>query len=138
VDTTLAALDGAVLAHLACHGRFRADSPLFSALELADGPLTALDLQGLRRTPDTLILSACDVALSERYAGDELLGLSAALLSMGTRTIVASVVPVPDRAARRMLVAFHRELLAGADPAAALAIAQRKATVAGFVCLGCG
>jgi CHAT domain-containing protein len=138
VGAALAALDGAALAHVACHGRFRADSPLFSSLELADGPLTALDLQGLRRTPDTLVLSACDVALSERHPGDELLGLSAALLSMATRTIVASVVPVPDRAARRLLLAFHRRLLTGSTPAAALAKAQANATVPGFVCLGNG
>jgi hypothetical protein len=138
VEATLDALDGASLAHVACHGRFRDDSPLFSSLELADGPLTALDLQGLRRAPDTLVLSACDVALSERHAGDELLGLSATLLAIGTRTIVASVVPVSDRAARRVLLEFHRGLLAGASPAAALARAQAGSKVPGFICLGDG
>ena len=143
VEATLAALDGATLAHVACHGRFRADSPLFSSLELADGPLTALDIQGLRRAPDVLVLSACDVALSERHPGDELLGLSAALLASGTRTIVASVVPVPDAAARRLMLAFHRRLAAGASPAAALAEAQAglradQRALAGFLCLGVG
>jgi CHAT domain len=143
VDATLAAFDGATLAHVACHGRFRADSPLFSSLELADGPLTALDIQGLRRAPEVLVLSACDVALSERHPGDELLGLSAALLASGTRTIVASVVPVPDAAARRLMLAFHRRLAAGASPAAALADAQSglradRSALAGFLCLGVG
>ena len=143
VEATLAALDGATLAHVACHGRFRADSPLFSSLELADGPLTALDIQGLRRAPDVLVLSACDVALSERHPGDELLGLSAALLASGTRTIVASVVPVPDAAARRLMLAFHRRLAAGESPAAALAGAQAglradRSALAGFLCLGVG
>jgi tetratricopeptide (TPR) repeat protein len=142
-DATLAALDGAALAHLACHGRFRADSPLFSSLELADGPLTTLELQRLRRPPEVLVLSACDLALSDRHPGDELLGLSAALLAMGTRTIIASVVPVPDAAARRLMLAFHRELAGGASPALALARAQaglRKPSeaLAGFVCLGAG
>jgi CHAT domain-containing protein len=143
VEATLGALDGATLAHVACHGRFRADSPLFSSLELADGPLTALDIQGLRRAPDVLVLSACDVALSERHPGDELLGLSAALLASGTRTIVASVVPVPDAAARRLMLAFHRRLAAGSSPAAALAEAQAglradRSALAGFLCLGVG
>lgn len=142
-EATLAALDGAALGHLACHGRFRADSPLFSSLELADGPLSALDLQGLRRAPDVLVLSSCDLALSDRHPGDELLGLSAALLGMGTRTIVASVVPVPDAAARRLMLAFHRELSSGASPATALARAQAalrgsSSALAGFVCLGSG
>jgi CHAT domain-containing protein len=143
VEATLAALDGATLAHVACHGSFRADSPLFSSLELADGPLTALDIQGLRRAPDVLVLSACDVALSERHPGDELLGLSAALLASGTRTIIASVVPVPDAAARRLMLAFHRRLAAGASPASALAEAQAglradHRALAGFLCLGAG
>jgi CHAT domain-containing protein len=142
-DATLAALDGAGLAHIACHGRFRADSPLFSSLELADGPITALDLQRLRRAPDVVVLSACDAALSDRYAGDELLGLAAVLLGLGTRTIVASVVPVPDAAARRLMVALHRNLVAGDGPATALAHAQatlrgKLGALAGFVCLGSG
>lgn len=142
-DAALRALDGAALAHIACHGRFRADSPLFSALELADGPLTALDLQRLRTAPDTLVLSSCELALSDRHPGDELLGLSAALLAQGTRTIVASVVPVPDSASRRLMLAFHSRLADGASPAAALAAAQAtlrggSAALAGFVCLGSG
>ncbi len=35
----LAAIDGAGLAHIAAHGTFRADSPMFSSLRLDDGPL---------------------------------------------------------------------------------------------------
>jgi CHAT domain-containing protein len=137
-ESTLAALDGAAIAHLACHGHFRADSPLFSSLELADGPLNVYELQRLRRAPDLVVLSACDLALSQTHPGDELLGLAAALLGMGTHTVVASVVPVPDAAARRLMLAFHEQLLAGQSPAAALARAQARARTAGFVCLGAG
>jgi len=135
---TLAALDGAAIAHLACHGHFRADSPLFSSLELADGLLNVYELQRLRRAPEVVVLSACDLGLSQTHPGDELLGLAAALLGMGTRTVVASVVPVPDAAARRVMLAFHQHLLAGDSPAAALARAQARARTAGFVCLGTG
>jgi hypothetical protein len=137
-EATLAALDGAGLAHLACHGHFRADSPLFSSLELADGRLNVYELQQLARAPELVVLSACDLALSALHPGDELLGFAAALLGMGTRTIVASVVPVPDSAARRLMLAFHRDLLAGVAPAAALARAQAGAKTAGFICLGAG
>jgi CHAT domain-containing protein/tetratricopeptide (TPR) repeat protein len=142
-EAVLRALDGAAIAHVACHGRFRADSPLFSSLELADGPLNAYDLQRLRRPPEVLVLSACDLALSDRFPGDELLGMAAVLLGMGTRTIIASVVPVPDAVTRRLMLAFHRELAAGTKPAAALAHAQASlrgdsAATAGFVCLGSG
>jgi len=137
-EATLEALDGAALAHLACHGHFRADSPLFSSLELADGLLNVYELQQLAHAPELVVLSACDLALSALHPGDELLGFAAALLGMGTRTIVASVVPVPDAAARRLMLAFHRDLLAGAAPAAALARAQAGAKTAGFICLGAG
>jgi CHAT domain-containing protein len=135
---TLAALDGAALAHVACHGHFRSDSPLFSSLELADGLLNVYELQNLRQAPDVVVLSACDLATSDLHPGDELLGVAAALLVMGTRTIVASVVPVPDAAVKRLMLAFHRNLLDGHAPAAALARAQSRASVAGFVCLGSG
>src|SRR4029077_4897881 len=53
VERTLATLDGAALAHIAAHGDFRTDNPLFSALWLADGPLTIYDLEGIRSAPHT-------------------------------------------------------------------------------------
>jgi CHAT domain-containing protein len=134
----LRALDGAAVAHLACHGHFRSDSPLFSALELADGPLNVYELQRLRRAPELVVLSACDLGLSALHPGDELLGLATALLGMGTRTVVASVAPVPDAAARRLMLAFHKRLLAGDAPATALAGAQARTESASFVCLGAG
>ena len=143
-----AALDGAALAHVAAHGRFRADNPLFSALELADGPLTVHDLESLRRAPEVLVLSACDSGLSSVHPGDELLGLAAGLLGLGTRTLVASLLPVPDAATRALMLDFHGRLQAGAGPAAALAGAQAAAFAAGddaalaaaasFVCIGRG
>ena len=136
-------LDGATVAHIACHGHFRSDSPLFSALELADGPLNAYELQRLRRPPELIVLSACDLGSSDARPGDELLGFAAALIGMGTRTIVASVLPVPDAGAKRLMISLHRHLTAGERPSVALAKAQRGLTpradgLAGFVCLGTG
>lgn len=136
------ALDGADLVHIAAHGHFRADNPLFSCLQLADGPLTVYDLEGLRRAPRTLILSACDSGLSAVRPGDEVMGLAAAVFSLGTATLVASVIPVPDDATRRLMLAFHRRLQAGDAPAPALAAAQEGGGAdpasAGFVCFGAG
>lgn len=139
------ALDGAALVHVAAHGRFRADNPLFSSLRLADGPLTVYDLEGLGRAPGHLVLSACDVGLSSVSPGDELMGLTSALVAMGTCSLVASVVPVPDDVTRPLMVDFHRRLMTGAGPAAALAGAQAAsrgeddrtlALTAGFQCFG--
>jgi hypothetical protein len=143
----LAALEGADIAHLAAHGHFRADNPLFSSLRLADGPLTVYDLESLDQAPALCVLSACDSGLSEVHPGDELMGLAATLLALGTATIVASVVPVPDDATGTLMEAFHRLLASGLGPAEALARAQAGtgddeaeplAARAGFVCFGAG
>lgn len=134
-----AALDGAGLAHIAAHGRFRADNPLFSCLELADGPLTVYDLEGLKKAPETLVLSACDTALSGIRPGDELMGMASAVFALGTRTLIASVAPVDDAQARTLMRMFHQSFAGGAAPAAALAAAQSAVPAArGFVCFGAG
>lgn len=147
VQGVMDAADGARLVHIAAHGRFRSDNPLFSSLQLADGPLTVYDLERLRAAPRCLVLSACVSGLSAIRPGDELMGLASAVFALGTRTLIASVVEVPDEAARRLMLAFHRLLQTGAAPAAALAEVQAKlsregggalATSGGFVCFGSG
>jgi CHAT domain-containing protein len=143
VAGVLRALEGADVAHVACHGRFRADSPLFSALDLVDGPASAYELQRLRRPPELIVLSACDMATADARPGDELVGFAAALLDVGTRTVIASVVPVPDAGARRLMLKLHTALRSGTPPAGALAAAQAALAPAvpaltGFICLGAG
>ena len=142
-----AALEHARLAHLASHGTFRADNPLFSALALTDGPLTVYDLERLHGTPVDMILSACDSGVTAVRPGDELMGFSGALLALGTSALIASVVPVPDEPTHRLMLALHERLAAGREPAPALALARAEAlggddadfaTAAGFVCFGAG
>jgi len=51
------------------------------------GPLTVYDLERNRGgRPSGLVLSACEAGRSEVHPGDELMGTSAALLSLGTRS----------------------------------------------------
>jgi CHAT domain-containing protein len=148
VSAVASALDGAGLAHVASHGRFRADNPLFSALELADGPLTVFDLERLQRPPQVVVLPACDSGLPSVQPGDELRGLAAALLGQGTRTLVATVLPVSDEATGPLVLDLHRRTADGQSPAAALAAAQAAcvasgdptawATSAAFICFGAG
>lgn len=138
-----AALDGAALGHVAAHGRFRADNAMFSCLLLADGPLTVYDLEALRRAPTALVLSSCESGVSSVQPGDELMGLAASLLALGTSTLVASVSPVPDVATTPIMVDLHRRLRAGDSPSAAVAGAQARAATedppaATFVCFGAG
>lgn len=141
VAAVAGALDGAGLAHVAAHGAFRVDNPLFSSLQLADGPLTVYDLEGLGRAPQLLVLSACDSGLSGVRPGDELMGLAGALFALGMRTLIASVVPVPDTATTELMLALHEALKAGLAPANALAQAgsgRDAAVSASFVCFGAG
>ena len=138
------AIDGAGLAHIAAHGTFRADSPLFSALRLDDGPLTVYDLERLRRGPRRLILSSCDSGIAAPAGADEVLGLASSLLPLGTAGVVASVVPVNDAAAVPLMTALHRELRGGATLPEALRGARlglesdpvAAATGWSFICLG--
>ena len=135
----LAAFEGAGIAHVAAHASFRADNGLWSSLELADGVLTVYELEQLRRPPEVVVLSACQSGLSAVRPGDEVMGLVAALLTLGTRSVVASVVPVEDRASEQLMVALHRRLLAGDAPAVALAGAQAVSpgTISlSYVCFG--
>jgi CHAT domain-containing protein len=116
----LAELDGAWLGHVAAHGTFRSDSPLFSELRMHDGPLTVYDFEQLRQAPYWLVLSSCDSGVLAPAGADELLGLVASLLPLGTAGVVASVVPLNDHAAVPVMVALHRQLAAGQTPAESL------------------
>ena len=125
----LEAIDGARLVHIAAHGTFRADSPLFSALQLDDGPLTVYDLERLRRGPRQLVLSSCDSGVVAPAGADEVLGLASSLIPLGTAAIVASVVPVNDAAVVPLMIALHRELRSGASLADALRDARQAIRV---------
>ncbi|MFI6252967.1 CHAT domain-containing protein [Streptomyces sp. NPDC051016] len=120
VPRVLEELDGAALAHIAAHGTFRADSPLFSSLRMADGPLIVHDFERLARSPYRIILSSCDTARLATVGADELLGLVTALLPLGTAGVVASSAPVNDAAVVPLMLALHKGLGAGLSLAEAL------------------
>jgi hypothetical protein len=109
--------------HVAAHGRHAAENPLFSGLQLADGPWFGYDVDRIRRVPDVVVLSACEVGRSAVRWGEELIGMTTAWLHAGARCVIASPAAVNDRAAYDVLVAVHQQLAAGVDPAAALAAA---------------
>ena len=112
-DKVLSALDGAWLAHIAAHGNFRADSPLFSSLRMHDGPLTVYDFERLDRAPYRLVLSSCDSGVLASAGANELLGLASSLLPLGTAGILAAIVPLNDQAVVPLMVDLHRHLRAG-------------------------
>ncbi|MGN6723977.1 MAG: CHAT domain-containing protein [Marmoricola sp.] len=142
VAATMKAIDGAKLAHLATHGTFRADSPLFSALEMADGQLSVYELERLKRAPYRTILSACDSGVLAPVGAQEVLGLASALFSLGSAGLLCSIAEVNDEATADLMVRVHAALDAKRTPAEALAEVRvegspvEQATAAAFVALG--
>ncbi|QIG45205.1 CHAT domain-containing protein [Nocardioides anomalus] len=125
--------------HVAAHGRHTAENPLFSGLELVDGPWFGYDVDQLPGVPDVVLLSACEVGRSSVRWGEELIGLTAAWLHAGARRVVASPAAVNDDAAHDALVRVHAALATGTDPALALAGtvgAVGADAPAPFVCFG--
>ena len=145
VEVVKEEIEGAAVAHIACHATFSVENPMFSSLRLGDGDLNVYDIERLQAPPSLVVLSACDSGYTEARAGDELAGLTSALLSMGTRSVIASVGLVPDSPATSdLMVDLHKGLVAGLEPAKALAAAQEKAfddperfvSAASFICVG--
>ena len=110
--------------HLACHAQFRSDNPMFSALHLADAPLTVELAESLSLQPGIVVLSACETGLAEFGSGDEMVGLVRAFMVAGAARVLASLWPVDDAVTAQFMACFYGALCAGHEPAAALRAAQ--------------
>ncbi|HKP70832.1 MAG TPA: CHAT domain-containing protein, partial [Pyrinomonadaceae bacterium] len=114
------------LIHLACHGQYRPDNPLFSSLHLADGWVTVRDVTAISLKAKLVTLSACETGLNEVFAGEELLGLARGFLSAGARSLVLSLWTVNDDATSRLMRDLYQNLQRGQSIAASLRVAQLK------------
>ena len=130
------------LLHVAAHGEHSAESPLFSALELHDGPWCGYDIARVDPVPRHVVLSSCELGRSSVRWGAETIGMTAAWLHAGTRSVTASPTRVNDDVACEVLSEFHRELSQGSRPAFALARATSAVSDDGaptpFMCFGAG
>jgi CHAT domain-containing protein len=112
--------------HLAAHGDFRPDNPLFSGLALADGWLTTLDTFNLHLAASLVTLSACQTGQSVIGGGDELLGLMRAFLYAGAASLVLSLWAVDDRSTGELMIDFYRSMVGGDTKGTALRRAQLR------------
>jgi len=110
--------------HLAMHGDYRADNPLFSGLLFADGSLTTLDTFNLRLRASLVTLSACQTGRNAISGGDELSGLMRGFLGAGAASLVLSLWRAEDQSTAQLMQIFYTQLLAGQSKAAALRTAQ--------------
>jgi CHAT domain-containing protein len=118
------AAESCTLLHLATHGFFREDAPLFSALHLADDLLTAERLEGWRMSRvDLVTLSACETGV-RLSRGSDLLGLARGFWRAGARRLVVSLWAVDDVSTADLMVHFYKGLREGKSPARALRSAQ--------------
>jgi CHAT domain-containing protein len=131
-ESLLYQLKGGVdLVHIAAHGFYEPDTPLFSRLALAPGDgsdgnlevqeiLSDVDLTGV----NLVVLSACQTAVGKGSAGDEIVGLTRALLYAGTPGVISTLWNIGDDAAAELMEHFYDRLLDGESVADALRHAQ--------------
>jgi CHAT domain-containing protein len=108
------------LIHIATHGRFRQDNPMFSAIRLGDAYLNLYDLYQLKLNSDLVTLSGCATGMNVVTSGDELLGLIRGLLYAGAHSLVLTLWDVHDASTADFMASFYRRLQAGGGKASAL------------------
>jgi CHAT domain-containing protein len=123
--------------HVATHGTLNSANPLFSYLQLAkdssgveDGMLEAREILDLNLKADLAVLSACETGRGEFVSGEGVLGMSWAVLTAGTPTVVVSQWKVDSASTSQLMVAFHRTIAPAATrpgPISGKAEALRKA-----------
>ena len=116
--------------HIASHGVFRRDNPMFSGLRLRNGWLYAHDLYNLRLSASLVILSACETGLSLQAPGDEGLGLAIAFLEAGVPALVSTLWAVKDEQTAKLIKSLYTHLQNGYSAADALRRAQKDLRLA--------
>jgi CHAT domain-containing protein len=106
--------------HIATHGRFRQDNPMFSAIRMGDCSLSLFDLYQLRLPVELITLSGCSTGLNVVAAGDELIGLARGLLHAGAQSLILSLWDVHDTSTAEFMTAFYGFLRQGKTKAVAL------------------
>jgi len=112
------------LIHIATHGTFRQDNPMFSGVRLSDGYLSLYDLYQLRIEAELVTLSGCATGVNVVAGGDELLGLIRGLLYAGAHSVLLSLWNVNDRSTSDLMAIFYRSLESGLSKAEAIRCAM--------------
>ncbi len=98
------------LVHIASHGFFRQDSPMFSSIKLGDSYLNLYDLYHMDLPVNLLTLSGCVTGLNVVAEGDELFGLTRGLLYSGAKSLLLSLWEVDDRSTADFMKEFYSRL----------------------------
>ena len=114
------------LIHVATHGNFRQDNPMFSGIRLGSSYLNLYDLYQLKLAAELVTLSGCATGLNVVAAGDELLGLIRGLLYAGAQSLLLTLWDVSDRSTAEFMSLFYRNLEGGQNKMQALQSASAE------------
>ncbi|HXQ74060.1 MAG TPA: CHAT domain-containing tetratricopeptide repeat protein [Pyrinomonadaceae bacterium] len=122
--------------HFATHGFFDREHPELSGIVLTmvdrngaprNGLMPLNDIYNLDLAAELTVLSACQTALGKDVKGEGLVGLTHSFISAGSKSVVASLWKVDDRATAALMTEFYNAMLhEGMPTAAALRSAKLK------------
>jgi CHAT domain-containing protein len=136
-ETAMSSLVGEYqIIHFATHGVLDNEHPELSGIVLSmvdrngvqkDGLMPLHDIYDLDLTAELIVLSACQTALGKEVKGEGLVGLTHSFMSAGSKSVVASLWKVDDRATSMLMSDFYESMLQkGIPPATALRLAKLK------------
>lgn len=108
------------LIHIAAHGRFDHQNPMFSSIELQDGHLLACDIARSSFRTRIATLASCDSATLGQPSGWEPQGLARAFLARQSEVVIGSLWPLNDKAAEFGFSSFYRKLKRGESVSSSL------------------
>jgi len=111
---------GSRIVHIATHGYFRQDNPMFSSIRLGGSYLSLYDLYHLKLPAELVTLSGCATGLNVVRPGDEVVGLVRGLLQAGAHSLVLSLWDVHDRSTKEFMISFYTRLQRGLSKPMAL------------------
>ena len=114
------------LLHIATHGAYRQDNPMFSGIRLSDGYLNLYDLYQMRLSTRHVTLSGCATGMNFVAAGDELLGLQRGLFCAGAASLLLSLWDVHDRSTAELMQSFYKGYMESNNMAVSLQSAMRQ------------
>lgn len=124
------------IVHFATHGYLDSEHPELSGIVLSmvdpngvrqNGLMPLHDIYSLDLSAELTVLSACQTALGKDISGEGLVGLSHSFLSAGSKSVVATLWKVDDRATANLMTGFYDSMLQkGMPTGAALRSAKLK------------
>jgi CHAT domain-containing protein/Tfp pilus assembly protein PilF len=122
--------------HFATHGFLDSEHPELSGIVLTmvdpkgvrqNGLMPLHDIYSLQLSAELTVLSACQTALGKDISGEGLVGLTHSFMSAGSKSVVASLWKVDDRATADLMPRLYESLLQqGMSTGAALRAAKLK------------